>query len=80
MRRGNALLAKYIYQGILLLKSKDKSAECIRGEFFIIVPEKEYAELMKSARGNLATTTATPEEKALIEQYVAEFQRVCNEA
>lgn len=36
----------HVYQNILYKKSIDRSAECIFGEFFVIVPEKEYVRLL----------------------------------
>ena len=31
-----------MYQKLLVMKSEDKSAECINGKFYYIVPEEDY--------------------------------------
>lgn len=39
-----------LYLSVLKIKAKDKSAECIDGKFYTIMPESEYCELMLRAR------------------------------
>ncbi len=39
---------EYLYKKILLMKSKDHSAECLHGEFVMIVTEKEYGEISRA--------------------------------
>ncbi len=49
----------YLYKKILLMKSKDHSAECLHGQFVVIVTEKEYGEMSRTCLEHKNGTTRT---------------------